>query len=90
MINQIDGGAAIQIQNEYDENDDENDFYGTLTLTNTVFSNNLALNGGSIYIFSESINGIKANFTNVTFEQSHALSTGGAIYYDSFADFSLI
>ena len=53
-----------------------------LTIQNSSFSNNTAIDGGAIYFGCTSITNCNLTLTDLAFTNNNAIRQGGAIYYD--------
>ncbi|CAI2371351.1 unnamed protein product [Moneuplotes crassus] len=56
--------------------------YSNLTITSSIFSNNVGLNGPAIKILCSSSNPCNSSIENNIFQSNTATSKGGAIYYN--------
>jgi len=72
-------GAGIEMSTE----DSSNTIYEA-SITDSYFYNNIAENGGGLYISNLGTGMSKITMQNVTFDNCRALSSGGGLYYDNF------
>ena len=80
LITQTGYGAAIYMSSQTAQPN-----YYSLSITDSIFSNNLAYSGGSIYITNQGVGISQVDINSTSITSSYAVSLGGGIYYDSFS-----